>query len=134
MKKSLLTISLALLLIPSTAFANDWRYGRGHGHYRGRTVVVRDHHDSDGAMIAVGVLGGIATGILLDRVLTAPPAPRRVYSPAPPPAPRPRDPYDEGYREGYDQGVERGSYERYEEGRKRGYDEGYEDARRGKAY
>lgn len=137
MKKVAVAISLALLLLPATGFAKDWghRHGRGHGHGRhhGNTVIIRDRHHHDGAMIAVGVLGGIATGVLLDRILTAPPAPQPVSYPPPPP-PRPRDPFDEGYREGYGQGVERGRYERYEEGKRRGYEEGYEDARAGKAY
>ena len=141
MKKVAIAIFIALLLVPSTGFSRDWghrnRHGHGHGHRHRhhRTVVVRDRHHNDGAMIAVGVLGGIATGILLDRILTAPPAPQPVASPAsPPPPPRPRDPYDEGFRDGYSEGVERGRYERYKEGRNRGYEEGYEDARKGRAY
>lgn len=139
MKKIVVAVLLGLLLVPTPGFAKDWRHRHGHGHGYGhrhrhhKTVIIKDRHHHDGATIAVGVLGGLATGILLDRILTAPPAPQQVYYPAPPP-PRLRDPYDEGYREGYSEGVERGRYERYEQGRNRGYEEGYEDARRGRIY
>jgi hypothetical protein len=133
MKRTLMAVLIAALMIPSAGFANDWRHGRGHGHPR--TVVVRDRHHYDGAAIAAGVLGGIVTGVILDRVFTPPPAPPQpVYYP-PPPAPRaPRDPYDDGYSDGYSRGVERGRYERYEQGKRRGYEEGYEDARSGRGW
>jgi hypothetical protein len=114
----LATIVALVLLAPAPSFA--W-----HG---GRRVV--HHHGYNGAAIAAGVLGGIATGIFLDRVLFPPPAPVVVEPAYPPPAPR--DSYDSGYSDGYSRGVERGRYERYEQGKNRGYDDGYEDARRGR--
>jgi len=142
MKRTLMAALMAGLMIPSAGFARDWKHGYGHGYYSHRTVIIRDRHHYDGAAIAAGVLGGIATGIILDRVLTPPPAPPQpvyyppqpVYYPPPPPPRAPRDPYDEGYSYGYGQGVERGRSERYEQGRRRGYEEGYEDARAGRAY
>jgi hypothetical protein len=114
----LAAIVALVLLAPAPSFA--W-----HG---GRRVVY--HHGYNGAAIAAGVLGGIATGIFLDRVFFPPPAPVVVEPAYPPPAPR--DPYDSGYSDGYNRGLERGRYERYEQGKNRGYDEGYEDARRGR--
>lgn len=111
----------AVLLTPAASFAG-WRgpccgprvryYGGGY----------------NGAAIAAGVLGGIATGIFIDRVLIPPPA--AAYPPPPPP--RAYDPYDSGYDDGYNRGVERGRYERYQQGRDRGYDEGYQDSRSGR--
>ncbi|MBI2358595.1 MAG: hypothetical protein HYV04_06765 [Deltaproteobacteria bacterium] len=134
LKKILLGILAGIILVPSVSFADHpgrWPRHR-YGYYRPNRVVVRNHYDYNGAAIAAGVLGGIATGIILDRVLVSPPPPPQpVYSPPPPPR---RDPYDYGYSDGYDQGVRRGSQERYEQGRTRGYEEGYEDARAGKAY
>jgi hypothetical protein len=105
-----------VLLAPTPSFA--W-----HG---GRRVVHHHHGGYNGAAIAAGVLGGIATGIFLDRVLFPP----VVVEAAPPPAPR--DPYDAGYSDGYSRGAERGRYERYEQGKSQGYDEGYDNARRGR--
>lgn len=116
----LAAIVTAVLLVPAPSFA--W-----HGGHR---VVHHHHRGYNGAAIAAGVLGGIATGIFLDRVLFPPPPPVVVEPAYPPPAPR--DPYDSGYNDGYSRGVERGRYERYEQGKNRGYDEGYEDARRGR--
>src|SRR5437867_10450487 len=98
----LAAILAAILIAPTPSFAG-WR------PYYGRRVVI--HHGygcCGGAAIAAGVLGGIATGIFLDRVLLPPPAPVVVepdYPPPPPPAPR--DPYDSGYSDGYNRGVER---------------------------
>lgn len=126
MKKLLLGIVVALLVIPAPSFAWHWGGPR-------RTVVRHHQHGYNGAAIAAGVLGGIATGIIIDRVLFPPPervVVERDYPP--PPRPRPRDPYDTGYSDGYSEGVDRGRYERYEQGRRRGYDEGYEDARSGR--
>ena len=121
---ALATVLAAVLTVPASAFA--WG-----GPYYGRRVVVYRHHGYNGAAIAAGVLGGLATGIILDRVLLPPPPPVVVERDYPPP-PRPRDPYDTGYSDGYSRGVERGRYERYEQGRSRGYQEGYEDARSGR--
>ena len=122
----LATVLAAILMAPASTFA--WG-----GSYYGRRVVVQRYHGYNGAAVAAGVLGGLATGIILDRVLFPPP-PRvvveRDYPPAPPS--RPRDPYDTGYSDGYSEGVERGRYERYEQGRRRGYQEGYEDSRSGR--
>lgn len=124
----LATVLAAVLMAPAPSFAG-WR------PYYGRRVVVHHHDGYNGAAIAAGVLGGLATGIILDRVLL--PHPTRVvereYYPAPPP-PAPRDPYDAGYSDGYSRGVERGRYERYEQGKSRGYNDGYEDARAGRGY
>ncbi|MBI2999207.1 MAG: hypothetical protein HYY46_12305 [Deltaproteobacteria bacterium] len=132
MRKVIAVVSLALLLTPSAAFADSWKHRRPW--HRPRTVVIRERHHYDGAAIAAGVLGGLVTGVILDRVLvSAPPPPQPVYYP-PPPRPVPRDPYDEGYSDGYGQGVERGRRERYEQGRRRGYEEGYEDSRAGRAF
>lgn len=135
-KKTLAAIVVAAILAPGVSFADSrgrWSgHGYGRGHYPSRKVViVRHHRGYDGAAIAAGVLGGIATGIILDRILisTTPPP---VY--APPPPPPPPDPYDRGYSDGYDQGVERGRRERYEQGKRRGYEEGYEDARSGRVF
>ena len=125
MKRILFTVLAASLMVPSTSFADGWR----RWHHPRSVVVVRHHDHFAGAAIAAGVLGGLATGIILDRVLTPPPA----YYPPPPPS-APRDPYDAGYSDGYSRGIERGRYERYEDGRRRGYQEGYEDARAGRAY
>ncbi len=134
MKRFSAPLLAALIMAPTPSFAWDWRGGR-HVVVN-RTVIVR-HRCCDGAAIAAGVLGGLATGIILDRVLTPPPTqvvyPERAYYPPPPPL-APRDPYDAGYSEGYGAGVERGRYERYEQGRRRGYQEGYEDARSGRGY
>lgn len=127
MKRAWWVVLIALLMIPSPAFA--W------GPRRPRTIVIDQmvvvRRGFDGGAIAAGVLGGLATGIILDRVLTPPP-PRVVYYPPPPPPPAPRDPYDEGYGDGYNQGVERGRRDRYEQGRRRGYQDGYEDGRAGR--
>lgn len=136
LKKAFVGILAATLLAPGVSFADPWGRSRGYGRgYRhpSRVVVVKRYRDYDGATLAVGILGGIATGIILDRILIASPPPQPVYSPPPPPPP-PRDPYDRGYSEGYEYGVQRGRQERYEQGRRRGYEEGYEDARAGKIY
>ena len=130
MKKLSAALLATLLMAPTPSFAwGGWRHGR--------TVIV--HRDGvNGAAIAAGVLGGLATGIILDRVLFPSPAPvyypEPAYYPPSPPRPAPRDPYDAGYSEGYGQGVERGRYERYEQGKRRGYQEGYEDSRAGRGY
>ena len=133
MKRVWSAVLAALFILPSPAFA--WGFRHPRTVVVKRTVVVR--HGVDGGAIAAGVLGGLATGIILDRVLTAPAAPvvyspPPVYYPPPPPSPAPRDPYDAGYSEGYREGVERGRYERYEQGRSRGYKDGYEDAKSGR--
>ena len=123
---ALTTVLAAVLTVPASAFA--WG-----GPYYGRRVVVHRHYGYNGAAIAAGVLGGLATGIILDRVLFPPPervVVERDYPP--PPRPAPRDPYDRGYSDGYGEGVERGRYERYEQGRSHGYQEGYEDSRSGR--
>jgi hypothetical protein len=134
-KKTLAAIVVAAILVPGVSFADSQGRWSGHGYGRGhypskKVVVVRHNHHYDGAAIAAGVLGGIATGIILDRVLISFPPPQPVYSPPPPP----RDPYDRGYSDGYDQGVERGRQERYEQGRRRGYDDGYEVGRSGRIF
>jgi len=143
MKKLIsLTVMLGVLSTPAAGYADHWKRSYGHGYgYRHRpkeVVIVKDRRHHDGAAILAGVLGGVATGIILDRVLISPPAPQPVYYPPPanypPPAPAPRDPYDAGYSDGYGHGVQRGRQERYEQGRRRGYDEGYEDARDGRAF
>lgn len=134
LKKVFVGLLAVILLAPGVSFADPWGRSRGYrGGYRhsSRVVVVKRYRDYDGATLAVGILGGLATGIILDRILVPPPPPPQpVYYPPPPP----RDPYDRGYSEGYDYGVERGRQDRYEQGRRRGYEEGYEDARAGKIY
>lgn len=124
MKRVLSAVLVAMLMVPSVSYAGGRRGWHGH--------------DYNGAAIAAGVLGGLATGIILDRVLLSPPPPAVYYpQPAyypPPPPPSPPDPYDTGYSDGYSRGVERGRYERYDLGRRRGYADGYEDARAGRAY
>lgn len=129
MKRACSVVLIALLMIPSQAFA--WGSRRPRTIVVDRTVVVR--RGFDGGAIAAGVLGGLATGIILDRVLVSYPPQQPVYYP-PPPRPAPRDPYDEGYSEGYSQGIERGRHERYDQGRRRGYQDGYEDARAGRGF
>lgn len=138
MKKLSLVMTLAVLSVPSLGDAHDWKYWKDHGHryhHSKRVVVVREHRHDDGTAILAGVLGGIAAGVILDRVLapSSPSPPQPVYYP-PPRLPAPRDPYDDGYSEGYGEGVRRGRYERYEQGRRRGYEEGYEDARAGRVF
>lgn len=130
MKKVWLVVLAAVLMTPSVSIAKGWKHGHGHGGHHRKTVIIKQRHH-DGAEIAVGVLGGLITGVILDRVLITPPQP--VYYPPPPP-PAPRDPYDKGYQEGYQEGLERGRYERYEKGRQRGYEEGYEAGRAGNAF
>jgi hypothetical protein len=131
MRKILPAVSIALLLSPGAAMAHEYRDWRWR---EPRTVIIRERHHTDGAAIAAGVLGGVVTGVILDRVFLPPPAPSRpVYFP-PAPRPAPRDPYDDGYSEGYGRGVDRGRVERYEQGRRRGYEEGYEDARAGRIF
>lgn len=119
---SLAILMGSLLAAPAPSYAHHWwRHG----------PVVRYH--TDGAAIAAGVLGGVATGIVLDRILISPP-PRvhePVYTPPVYSPPPPRDPYDAGYSEGYSQGAARGRYERYEQGKRRGYQDGYDDTRDG---
>ncbi len=141
MKKIVLALFVALLLLPGTSFAGSGKHGRGfRGHH---TTVIRRTRHYDGGAIAAGVLGGLLTGVIIDRVLLSPPSPQVIY--APPPAPYPpaqpsppvsRDPYDRGYQEGYSQGHEEGYrehyQERYEEGLKRGYEEGYGAGKTGK--
>jgi hypothetical protein len=118
----LATALAAILAVPASSFAWGGRY-YGRPYYGGRGY--------NGAAIAAGVLGGLATGIFLDRVFFPPPVVvERDYPPPPPPAPR--DPYDSGFSDGYNRGVERGRYERYQQGRDRGYNEGYEDSRSGR--
>lgn len=120
----LATVLAAILAVPASSFA--WG-----GPFYGRRVFVNRHFGYNGGAIAAGVLGGLATGFFLDRVLfPSPVVVERDYPPPPPPAPR--DPYDAGYSDGYSQGVERGQYERYQQGRDRGYNEGYEGARGGR--
>ncbi len=117
-------ILAAVLLIPAQSFAY-WR-----GPCCGPRVVYRGY-GYPGAAIAAGVLGGIATGLFIDRVLLPPPV---VAAPAypPPPPPASGDPYDSGYADGYRQGVERGQADRYRQGRDRGYQDGYEASRSGR--
>src|SRR3990167_5333120 len=112
MKKLSAVVLAALIMAPAPGFA----WGGRRPHHGGRTVIVRHYESYNGAAIAAGVLGGIATGIILDRVLVSYPPQQPVYYP-PPPRPAPRDPYDEGYSDGYGQGVDRGRRERYEIGR-----------------
>jgi hypothetical protein len=126
MKKLSAVVLAALIMAPAPSFA----WGGRRPYHGGRTVIVRHHDSYNGAAIAAGVLGGIATGIILDRVLLPPPV--AVVGRDYPPPPAPRDPYDAGYSDGYGRGVERGRYERYEQGRSRGYNDGYEDARSGR--
>ncbi len=59
MRKLALAILLALILVPSPSFAHGWGWG--------------------GGAVAAGVLGGLATGIILDRAF----APWPGYYPAP---------------------------------------------------
>jgi len=48
MKKSLLAVLIAWLLIPSVSFANDWKHWYGYGHrvyhYRGYQRYSQNHH------------------------------------------------------------------------------------------
>jgi len=119
----LAAILAAVLLLPTQSFA----YWRG---CCGPRVVYRGGYGYGGGAIAAGVLGGIATGLFIDRVLLPPPV---VAAPAyPPPPPAPYDPYQSGYSEGYNRGVERGQYERYQQGRDRGYQDGVEASRSGR--
>lgn len=133
MKRAWSAVLAVLLMLPSSAFA--WSPRRPGTVVVKRTVVVR--RGVDGGAIAAGVLGGLVTGIILDRVLTPPP-PRVVYypqpahHPPPPPPAAPRDSYEEGYWDGYNEGVERGRRDRYEQGKRRGYQDGYEDAKSGR--
>ncbi len=108
---------LLLLMMSSMSYADEWRGRRERGN------------GDAGVAIVAGILGGLAAGVILDRVLTPSPPSPAYYPPAPA-----SDPYDAGYSEGYGQGVERGRYERYDQGRRRGYDDGYEDARSGRVY
>lgn len=96
-----------LALSPAAAMAGG-RHWRGHGH-----------HHSDEAL-AIGIIGGILGGIVLDRVILPPPRAYRSY-----------DPYDSGYSEGFDNGYRRGQRERYRYGAERGYSDGYDAGRRG---
>ena len=146
MKKVALALFVVLLLLPGTSFAGSWKHGRslrGHGHRRHHTTVIKRTHHYDGGTIAAGVLGGLLTGVIIDRVLLSPSPPGVVYAPSPvysPPAPPSppvsRDPYERGYQEGYSQGHEEGYkehyQERYKEGLKRGYEEGYGAGKAGK--
>ncbi len=116
----LAAVFAAVLLIPAQSFA----YWRG-----GPRVVYHGGYGYPGAAIAAGVLGGIATGLFLDRVLLPPPVAAAPAYPPPPPA---GDAYDSGYSEGYRQGVERAQAERYRQGRERGYQDGYQDYRSGR--
>jgi hypothetical protein len=111
MKKKLLAgIALvAVLMIPVSAQA-----GGGHGRWH------RSHHHHSDEALAIGILGGILGGIVLDRVILSAPPPSRSY-----------DPYDAGYGEGYDRGYRRGQSERYRSGAARGYEEGYDAGRFG---
>ena len=128
----LATVLAAILAVPASSFA--WG-----GPYYGRRVVrhygYSGHYGYNGGAIAAGILGGLATGIILDRVFFPPPAyyPEPAYYPLPQP-PAPGDPYGAGYSDGYSQGVERGRYERYEQGKRRGYQEGYEGSQAGRGY
>jgi hypothetical protein len=132
MKKLISGVLLAALLSPTASFARDWRPGYGYAPYPRRTVVIKHKDHTNGAAIAAGVLGGIATGLILSHIFTPPSVQASTYPP--PTAPAPPDPYDAGYSDGYSRGVERGRYERYEQGRSRGYTDGYENARAGRAY
>lgn len=117
--------AFAALLVLAPSPASAWH--RHAGRYRGPVsyAYVQHHHGGD---VAIGVLGGIIGGIVIDRILHPPPAvvyERRPFYPPPP------DPYDAGYREGYDNGFRRGQTQRYREGRQRGYYEGIDAGRRG---
>jgi hypothetical protein len=118
-----LAVILAVVLMAPTVSFAGWRpyYGSRGGY--------RSYGGYPGAAIAAGVLGGIATGIFIDRVLLPPPVTVIERDYPPPPS---HDPYDAGYSDGYGRGVERGRYERYQQGRDRGYNEGYEDSRSGR--
>jgi hypothetical protein len=126
MRKKIFALGLAailttVLLVPAQSFA--W------GRCCGPRVVYHGYgYGYPGAAIAAGILGGIATGLFIDRVLLPPP----VVAAPPPPAPPPGDAYDSGYSEGYRQGVERGQADRYRQGRDRGYHDGYEDSKSGR--
>jgi len=64
MKKIVLALFVALLLLPGTSFAGSGKHGRGfrgpgfRGHH---TTVIRKTRHYDGGAIAAGVLGGLLT-------------------------------------------------------------------------
>jgi hypothetical protein len=144
-KAMALTLFTLLILLPALSFAGDsgydrrYRYGR---HYRPesrpRKVTVYKYRNN-GAAIAAGVLGGILTGVVLDRLLmpspTVPEQPQSTPYHAPSPGyPGQGDPYYEGYQQGYQQGVENGRAERFDRGQRQGYDQGFGDAASGRIW
>jgi len=144
MRKALAITLLVILVLPSIGFAGSWRRYRYRQHDRPdpRTTRVYHSYHNNGAAIAAGVLGGIVTGVILDRILTPLqqlPQPMCCQEPASyyPPIPADSahgDPYDRGYQQGYEQGVARGRAERYEQGQKQGYDQGLDDAASGRIW
>lgn len=148
MRKALAITLLIILVLPSMSLAGSWRSGqrhryRQHDHPFAKPYRVINNYHNNGAAIAAGVLGGILTGVVLDRILTTPPQrqPQVVCCQNPPPYPAPQtrhghpgDPYDRGFQEGYQQGVERGRAKRYEQGQQQGYDQGFNDAASGRIW
>ena len=129
-KKAAAALALGCFLIPSSALA----WGR-HGPYHPRAAHYYYYRGYDGD-VALGVLGGVIGGVILDRLLTQP-APAAYYYPPPqgyPPAGGGGDPHERGYSEGFEEGYRSGSWERYEQGKRDGYREGVEAGRRGKRY
>jgi hypothetical protein len=141
MRKALAITLLIIFVLPSMSLAGSWRWGPRHRHrpfYKPYKVI--KNYNNNGGAIAAGVLGGILTGVVLDRIL-APPPQRQPPPTNPPPYhtpqpgyPRAGDPYDRGFQQGYQQGVERGRAERYEQGQQQGYDRGLNDAASGRIW
>ena len=65
---------LIMLALPSMSFAGSWRNGprdRYRQHYRPYPKPHKVYkYRNNGGAIAAGVLGGIVTGVILDRLLT----------------------------------------------------------------
>ncbi|OFV89073.1 MAG: hypothetical protein A3J75_08930 [Acidobacteria bacterium RBG_16_68_9] len=120
MNKRLMPFAFVVaILLLAPAGAQAWQ----RHHRAPYPYVVHHRHSGD---VAIGVLGGIVGGIILDRVLFPP---RRVvvYEPYDPPPP---SRYGRGYRNGYDEGYADGRDDGYREG----YDTGYSRGRRYRKY
>ena len=148
MRKALTITLLLAVVLPSMSVAGGWRSEPGHRtrqyhrpFFKPHTVI---HHNHNAGAIAAGVLGGILTGVMLERILTPPPQRQPLPTTCcqnPPPYPAPRqgypgtgDPYDQGFQQGYERGVERGRTERYEQGQQQGYGQGLDDAASGRLW
>lgn len=115
MRKALALTLFVVLALPAMSLAGGWvdghrhRYPRKYYTYPKARKIYR--YSSNGGAIAAGVLGGILTGVILNRILApsaqSDPVSHDHHDTRGTPVPRRHgDPYYEGYQYGYEQGSE----------------------------